>query len=97
MQNDHLLLSQKALVETTRYSRIQNQCGRRAMPRHVTFMTIDDAEHYTQQERAAIVAAYAFLVAVASSGAGSRKRTLPMSIPAATPCIYLKAGEVERP
>jgi Terminase large subunit, T4likevirus-type, N-terminal len=28
------------------------------MTRHVTFMTIDDAEHYTPQERAAIVAAY---------------------------------------
>ncbi len=28
------------------------------MSRHVTFMTIDDAEHYTPQERAAIVAAY---------------------------------------
>lgn len=28
------------------------------MSRHVTFMTIDDAEHYSPQERAAIVAAY---------------------------------------
>lgn len=28
------------------------------MTRHVTFMTIDDAEHYSPQERAAIVAAY---------------------------------------
>lgn len=28
------------------------------MTRHVTFMTIDDAEHYTAEERAAIVAAY---------------------------------------
>lgn len=28
------------------------------MSRHVTFMTIDDAEHYTAQERADIVAAY---------------------------------------
>lgn len=28
------------------------------MSRHVTFMTIDDAEHYTPEERAAIVAAY---------------------------------------
>ncbi|TIU30025.1 MAG: terminase, partial [Mesorhizobium sp.] len=28
------------------------------MSRHVTFMTIDDAAHYTPQERAAIVAAY---------------------------------------
>ncbi|RWC46747.1 MAG: hypothetical protein EOS55_17420 [Mesorhizobium sp.] len=28
------------------------------MSRHVTFMTIDEAEHYTPQERAAIVAAY---------------------------------------
>jgi hypothetical protein len=28
------------------------------MSRHVTFMTIDDAEHYTPEERAAIIAAY---------------------------------------
>lgn len=28
------------------------------MSRHVTFMTIDDAEHYSPEERAAIVAAY---------------------------------------
>jgi hypothetical protein len=28
------------------------------MSRHVTFMTIDDAEHYTPQERADIIAAY---------------------------------------
>ncbi len=28
------------------------------MTRHITVMTIDDAEHYTPQERAAIVAAY---------------------------------------
>lgn len=28
------------------------------MSRHVTFMTIDDAEHYTDEEREAIVAAY---------------------------------------
>ena len=28
------------------------------MTRHVTFMTIDDAEHYTPCERAAIVAAF---------------------------------------
>lgn len=28
------------------------------MSRHVTFMTIDDAEHYTPEEREAIVAAY---------------------------------------
>lgn len=28
------------------------------MSRHVTFMTIDDAEHYSPQERAAIIAAY---------------------------------------
>jgi Terminase large subunit, T4likevirus-type, N-terminal len=28
------------------------------MSRHVTFMTIDDAEHYTADERAAIIAAY---------------------------------------
>lgn len=28
------------------------------MTRHVTFMTIDDAEHYTPQQRAAIVSAY---------------------------------------
>jgi hypothetical protein len=28
------------------------------MSRHVTFMTIDDAAHYSAQERAAIVAAY---------------------------------------
>ncbi|WP_352799330.1 terminase family protein [Mesorhizobium sp. M0340] len=28
------------------------------MTRHVTFMTIDDAEHYTPQQRAEIVAAY---------------------------------------
>lgn len=28
------------------------------MTRHVTFMTIDDAEHYTLEQRAAIVAAY---------------------------------------
>lgn len=28
------------------------------MSRHVTFMTIDDAEHYTPEQRAAIVAAY---------------------------------------
>lgn len=28
------------------------------MSRHVTFMTIDDAEHYTAEEREAIVAAY---------------------------------------
>ncbi|RVC47683.1 MAG: hypothetical protein E5W97_10095 [Mesorhizobium sp.] len=28
------------------------------MSRHVTFMTIDDAEHYTPAERAAIIAAY---------------------------------------
>ena len=28
------------------------------MSRHVTFMTIDDAEHYTAEERAAIIAAY---------------------------------------
>jgi hypothetical protein len=28
------------------------------MSRHVTFMTIDDAEHYTAEERAHIVAAY---------------------------------------
>lgn len=28
------------------------------MSRHVTFMTIDDAEHYTEEERAAIIAAY---------------------------------------
>ncbi|MDX8541061.1 terminase family protein [Mesorhizobium abyssinicae] len=31
---------------------------RTAMSRHVTFMTIDDAEHYTPAERAAIIAAY---------------------------------------
>ncbi|CAH2404758.1 Terminase-like family protein [Mesorhizobium ventifaucium] len=28
------------------------------MTRHVTFMTIDDAEHYTPQQRAAIISAY---------------------------------------
>lgn len=28
------------------------------MSKHVTFMTIDDAEHYTEEERAAIIAAY---------------------------------------
>ncbi len=28
------------------------------MTRHVTFMTIDDAEHYTQEQREAIVASY---------------------------------------
>src|SRR5687767_15050483 len=28
------------------------------MTRHVTFMTIDDAAHYSPEERAAIVAAY---------------------------------------
>jgi len=28
------------------------------MSRHVTFMTIDDAEHYSEAERAAIIAAY---------------------------------------
>ncbi|TIS68344.1 terminase family protein, partial [Mesorhizobium sp.] len=28
------------------------------MTRHVTFMTIDDAEHYTPQQRAEIIAAY---------------------------------------
>lgn len=28
------------------------------MSRHVTFMTIDDAEHYSPEERAAIIAAY---------------------------------------
>jgi hypothetical protein len=28
------------------------------MSRHVTFMTIDDASHYSPDERAAIVAAY---------------------------------------
>ncbi|TIN56802.1 MAG: terminase, partial [Mesorhizobium sp.] len=28
------------------------------MSRHITFMTIDDAAHYTPQERVAIVAAY---------------------------------------
>ena len=28
------------------------------MSRHVTFMTIDDAEHYSPDERAAIIAAY---------------------------------------
>ena len=28
------------------------------MTRHVTFMTIDDAEHYTPQQRAEIISAY---------------------------------------
>ncbi len=28
------------------------------MTRHVTFMTIDDAEHYTAEQRAEIIAAY---------------------------------------
>ncbi|WP_292601067.1 terminase family protein [Mesorhizobium sp.] len=38
----------------------QNDSSREGafMTRHVTFMTIDDAEHYTPQQRAAIVSAY---------------------------------------
>ncbi|MDX8492266.1 hypothetical protein RFN29_11805 [Mesorhizobium sp. VK22B] len=32
------------------------------MSRHVTFMTIDDAEHYTPEQRAEIIAAFSDIV-----------------------------------
>nr|WP_031198043.1 hypothetical protein [Mesorhizobium sp. L2C054A000] len=45
------------------------------MTRHVTFMTIDDAEHYSPDERAAIVAAFPTSSSRSSCGGSARPAT----------------------